>query len=74
MAKIFNFSGTLQENGKKVITDVTASAEKVSSSTAASATATTTNGTTNIHIKVPQGNTGATGPTGATGAKGPTGS
>ena len=73
MAKIFNFSGTLQENGKKVITDVTASAEKVSSSTAASATATTTNGTTNIHIKVPQGNTGATGPTGATGAKGPTG-
>lgn len=78
MAKIFNFSGTLQENGKKVITNVTASATQVSSSTAASATATTSNGTTNIAFKIPQGATGPTGPTGSegksiTGPTGPTG-
>lgn len=76
MAKNFNFEGTLQENSKRVITEVVATAEQVSASTAASATATTANGKTTINFKIPRGNTGATGPTGptgATGAIGPTG-
>lgn len=73
MSKIFNFDGTLKENGKQVITDVVATAEKVSSSTAASATASTANGKTTIHFKIPQGNTGGTGPVGPTGATGPVG-
>ena len=73
MAKIFNFNGTLQEKGKQVITSVTASATQVSSSTAASVTATTSNGQTAFAFKIPQGNTGPIGPTGAVGAVGPTG-
>lgn len=73
MSKIFNFDGTLKENGKQVITDVVATAEKVSSSTSPSATATNADGKTTIHFKIPQGNTGPTGPTGPTGAVGPTG-
>lgn len=79
MAKKFNFSGELQENGKRVITQADATATLAESTTAANVEVTTTDGKTTFNFTIPKGNTGAQGstgpigPTGKTGPIGPTG-
>lgn len=79
MAKKFNFSGELQENGKRVITQADATATLAESTTAANVEVTTADGKATFNFTIPKGNTGAqgstgpVGPTGATGSVGPTG-
>lgn len=79
MAKKFNFSGELQENGKRVITQADATATLAESTTAANVEVTTTDGKATFNFTIPKGNTGAqgstgpVGPTGKTGPIGPTG-
>lgn len=79
MAKKFNFSGELQENGKRVITQADATATLAESTTAANVEVTTVDGKATFNFTIPKGNTGAQGstgpigPTGATGSVGPTG-
>ena len=79
MAKKFNFSGELQENGKRVITQADATATLAESTTAANVEVTTVDGKATFNFTIPKGNTGAQGstgpigPTGKTGPIGPTG-
>lgn len=79
MAKKFNFSGELQENGKRVITQADATATLAESTTAANVEVTIADGKATFNFTIPKGNTGAqggigpVGPTGATGSVGPTG-
>ena len=79
MAKKFNFSGELQENGKRVITQADATATLAESTTAANVEVTTADGKATFNFTIPKGNTGVqggtgpVGPTGATGSVGPTG-
>lgn len=74
MSKKWNFSGELQENGNRVLTeDLVASAETVSSESQASVEVTTEGNKSSIHFKIPQGPIGPTGATGQTGPTGPTG-
>ena len=70
MAKVFNFTGELQENTKRVITSASASATQVAPTAPASANVTTSGGVATFSFNIPQGNTGNTGPTGPTGATG----
>lgn len=79
MAKKFNFSGELQENDKRVITQADATATLAESTTAANVEVITADGKATFNFTIPKGNTGAqggigpVGPTGATGSVGPTG-
>ena len=79
MAKKFNFSGELQENGKRVITQADATATLAESTTAANVEVTTADGKATFNFTIPKGNTGVQGktgpigPTGKTGPIGPTG-
>lgn len=57
-----NVQNAIYENGNRVISAVTVTAETIPSNTEASAEATNTNGTTNIHFKIPTGPTGPAGP------------
>lgn len=71
--KKFNFSGELEENGKRVITSITASS---SVGTSTDVSVTDEDGTANFKFTIekgPVGPTGATGATGPTGKVGPTG-
>lgn len=67
---IWKFNGELYENDKRVVTDVEASANQVSSSQEASAEVSTEGGVASFTFNIPEGKQG---PTGATGAQGPQG-
>jgi hypothetical protein len=73
MAKKFNFSGELQENGKRVITQADATATLAESTTAANVEVTTADGKATFNFTIPKGNTGTKGEIGPTGPVGPTG-
>ena len=73
MAKKFNFSGELQENGKRVITQADATATLAESTTDANVEVTTADGKATFNFTIPKGNTGTKGEIGPTGPVGPTG-
>jgi hypothetical protein len=68
----FNFNGSLYENNKRVITDVTVSSVE-SGPTASAETTVDEDGNLEISFTFQQGPTGETGAVGPTGAIGPTG-
>lgn len=71
MAKKFNFSGILQENGKRVITDINVSVSIVDSDQPAKVVVSgTEDGVTNLKFEIPSGPQGSTGPQGEKGADG----
>ena len=73
MAKKWNFSGELQENGERVITNAEASASFVESNDQASVTVKKEEEKIKFDFKIPQGKQGLQGPTGAKGQTGPRG-
>ena len=73
MAKKWNFSGELQENGERVITNAEASASFVESNDQASVTVKKEEEKIKFDFKIPQGRQGLQGPTGAKGPTGPRG-
>lgn len=62
MAKTWNFQGTLQENGVRVVSTATATAETVPTNEAASAEVTTVDGVAQFQFKIPEGKQGPQGP------------
>lgn len=78
MAKKWNFSGELQENGNRVVTDAKATASMVENDIPVSVNVNKdTNGKLKFDFKIPKGKQGPIGPTGPKGndstVKGPTG-
>lgn len=73
MAKKWNFSGELQENGERVITNAEASASFVESNDQASVTVKKEEEKIKFDFKIPQGRQGLQGPTGTKGPTGPRG-
>ena len=62
MAKTWNSEGTLQENGTRVVSAATATAEQVPSTQAASAEVTSVDGVAQFKFKIPEGKQGPQGP------------
>lgn len=62
MAKTWNFEGTLQENGTRVVSTATATAEQVPSTQAASAEVISVDGVAQFKFKIPEGKQGPQGP------------
>lgn len=62
MARIWNFEGTLQENGVQVVSAATATAETVESDEEASAQVISNNGVAQFQFKIPKGEQGPQGP------------
>lgn len=62
MAKTWNFEGTLQENGVRVVSAATAVAESVEANENASAQVISNNGTAQFQFKIPKGERGPQGP------------
>jgi len=74
MAKDFNFIGTLQENGNRVLSKISADIDIIANTEQASVEVEhTAEGLCNLRFKIPEGPIGPIGPTGLTGPTGPMG-
>ena len=67
MAKTWNFVGTLQENGNRVVSAATASVDTVSPEQGASARVTSVDGVAQFQFQIPEGREGKQGPQGPQG-------
>ena len=62
MAKTWNFEGTLQENGVRVVSKAEVQVQTVSSTQPASAEVVSENGIAKFQFKIPKGEQGPQGP------------